>query len=539
MFYIDSTGFYGSGLHERPELPELSDLLEELDRLGIWGAVTTGAQARDGDAFDGNRRLMEDIERTPGARDRIIPALTVSPKCLCERGAMEHIRGLLASGRVGAIAAFPTTGRFGMIHIDRVLGELSEYSPVVLVDLNELGGENGQEALVRLAGKYPNMKFVVRGVMWHGYGALLDMMWRCKNIYAECSMLHVEDTFSLFARYAGEGRLIFGRGYRALSGASMAAIAYSGLPQEEQEQVAGKRLLSMLPNRAEAERIAKVAKALEPRIPNRLWREYMQGHGVHGVKIIDAHTHLGSTSMNGWFIERTGFDCRLDRCLERCDELGIEWIIASGTEALCGDPFEGNRYIERMTVRCRGRVRCYYVYNPIYGDRLTERELDERFAGGAFVGIKTLADYWRVPVTDPSYKPAWEYAAKRRMPILFHSWEGSCDTPEQIATVAEQYPDATFIIAHAGGGDAGRAQAESVCKRLPNVCLEYCGSFCSRRSWRDTLDAVGADRVIFGTDTEGHDPAWELGRLLSENVTDGELELILGKNLERVLARSV
>lgn len=539
MFYVDCTGFYGSGSHEKPEFPELSDLLKEMDRLGIWASVVSNAQARDGNANYGNHRLMEDIEKTPGAGDRIIPAFVVSPKCICESGTMEYTKEMLASGRVGALSVYPVTGRFELGHLERVFDELCEYSPVVMVDCLEVGGATGYDALVRLAKKYTNMKFIIRDAMWGDYGALFDTMWRCPNVYAECSRMHVEETFSLFDKYIGKGRLVFGKGYRALSGAAMAAIRYSGQPEEEQEQIAGKRLLSMLPNRAEAGRIAAAAKELEPQIPNHCWNEFMRGNGIRDMKIIDAHTHLGDTGSNGWFIELAGFDEWLDNFIARGKELGIDEMIASGYEALFGDPLEGNRYLERMTERCRDMVKCYYVYNPIYGEKLTEAELDERFAGGAFVGIKTLADYWHVPVTDPSYTPAWEYAAKHRLPILFHSWDGGFDTPDQIAQVAEKYPEATFILAHSGGGDIGRLQAEAACLRLPNVYLEFCGSFCAKRNWRDTLDTVGADRVVFGTDTEGHDPAWELGRLLSENVTDGELELIFSKNMEKILARRI
>ena len=145
MFYVDCTGFYGSGSHEKPEFPELSDLLKEMDRLGIWASVVSNAQARDGNANYGNHRLMEDIEKTPGAGDRIIPAFVVSPKCICESGTMEYTKEMLASGRVGALSVYPVTGRFELGHLERVFDELCEYSPVVLVDCG-LTAEGRQRA---------------------------------------------------------------------------------------------------------------------------------------------------------------------------------------------------------------------------------------------------------------------------------------------------------------------------------------------------------------------------------------------------------
>ena len=539
MFYIDTTGMYGTGSHEKPEFAALPDLIAEMDRLGIWGALTVNTVARDTHSDTGNRALMADIEAVPGAKDRIIPVFAVAPKNFYETVTMEYLHEMFSSGRVGALVIFPRTCKFAVTHLERIFDELAKYSPLVLVDINELDGQTDFDGLIRIANRYPNMNFIVQNTMWGGYGPLFDVMWRCKNVYAEISRMHVQDTFRTIASRLGDGRTVFGRGYRSISGAAMSMLRYGGLSVEEEEAVAGKRVLSLLPNREEADRLLAAAKELEPKVPNTLWNELMTGNGVRSTEIIDVHTHIGRATMNGWFIEDTGYRKLLDGMMEMASRLGIRRSIASGSEALMGDCFEGNRLMERETAAYHYRVSGYYVYNPIYGDKITEEELDERFAGGFFVGIKTLADYWHVPVTDPSYTPIWEYANKHRLPILFHSWEGACDTPDMIAQVAVKYPDATFLIGHSGGGDIGRLQAERACVSIPNVYLEFCGSFCAKRRWRETLDVVGADRVVFGTDAQAHDQAWELGRLLSEDVTDDELKLILSENIERIIARRI
>ena len=74
-------------------------------------------------------------------------------------------------------------------------------------------------------------------------------------------------------------------------------------------------------------------------------------------------------------------------------------------------------------------------------------------------------------------------------------------------------------------------------RQHPNAFLEFCGSFVHPRDWVDTIRAVGADKIIFGSDTDAHSLSWELGRFLSISLPDAELEPMLGANFLRLLAR--
>jgi len=71
----------------------------------------------------------------------------------------------------------------------------------------------------------------------------------------------------------------------------------------------------------------------------------------------------------------------------------------------------------------------------------------------------------------------------------------------------------------------------------PNVYLEWCGSFTSPDSLVGTLERVGVDRVVFGSDAIAHDIYWELGRLLSQDLPDERLVPILGANMREILSR--
>jgi len=216
------------------------------------------------------------------------------------------------------------------------------------------------------------------------------------------------------------------------------------------------------------------------------------------------------------------------------DAMGIQSMIVSDARALMGSCVEGNVQLEERAAQYGSRFLGYLTFNPLYGAALTAR-FEDFFSREFFVGFKTLCDYWQTPITDERFVPMFEYANKHRLPILSHTWEGTCDRPGMFTEIVQRYPDAAFILGHSGGGDAGRREAEQLALTSPNVHLEWCGSFCSSIPWEETLDKVGTDRVVFGTDAIFHDFAWELGRFLSLDLPFDVIRPILGENMTRIL----
>jgi predicted TIM-barrel fold metal-dependent hydrolase len=264
-----------------------------------------------------------------------------------------------------------------------------------------------------------------------------------------------------------------------------------------------------------------------------LWGKFLREEDLD-VEIIDAHTHLGSSGMA--VLPRGQIEGQIAYALERMDRLHIRSMIVSGMQALLSDPVEGNLALEESCRPYGDRFLGYLGCNPFYNREMIPR-FDEFFSGTFFVGLKLLCDYWGVPLTDPRFIPVWEYAHQHRLPILLHTWEGRFDSPALLKEIAPAYPDAMILLGHSGGGNAGRREAEELAVANPNVYLEFCGSFTSNILWEETIGRVGADRVLFGTDSTFHDPAWELGRLLSLDLPAETIRPILGGNMRRLLGR--
>lgn len=195
---------------------------------------------------------------------------------------------------------------------------------------------------------------------------------------------------------------------------------------------------------------------------------------------------------------------------------------------------EGNDLLETLLLPHADRFSGYIVFNPFYAAEILPR-LDGWLDGPVYSGLKTLCDYWKIPITDKRFEPMWDYADRRFLPVLSHTWTGAYSSPAMFAGLAPRYPNVQFILGHTGGTDQGRAEAEALAAEHPNIYLEWCGSIPSARRWEETLRTVSLRQVVFGTDAMAHDVNWELGRLLSLEVPDGTLEPILGGNMRRIL----
>ena len=173
---------------------------------------------------------------------------------------------------------------------------------------------------------------------------------------------------------------------------------------------------------------------------------------------------------------------------------------------------------------------CGLAFTSVYAEKMIPH-LDEIFSRPYYVGFKMHNDHWGIPVTDPCFIPLWEYADAHQLPILLHTWNSNLDSPKMLKDIVPRYPNAIFLIGHSGNTD--RRDAEQLVQENPNVYMEWCGSFLDPTDWRETFERLGNRRLIWGSDGVswenqwGHSPAWEMGRLLSLDVTDETLLPIL------------
>ncbi|MFI7612388.1 metal-dependent hydrolase [Nonomuraea terrae] len=233
--------------------------------------------------------------------------------------------------------------------------------------------------------------------------------------------------------------------------------------------------------------------------------------------ILDAHGHLGTWP--DFLIP----DPSADGMVTLMDRLGIDAIGISHLLAVGPSAEEGNRLAFAAAERHPGRIGVWQVYNPHQRNRLTDQ--------GVW-GVKIHPDVHECALDDRRYDPVWELG----LPVLAHGQTGSpWSDPAQFAAVARRHPGVPLLLGHAGLWQNGFHRAAELAGPYPNVFLEICGSKMTGRWIARLAGLIGADRVVYGSDSCFLDLRTGFGRVVLAPLEDADRALILGGNLARIL----
>jgi predicted TIM-barrel fold metal-dependent hydrolase len=249
--------------------------------------------------------------------------------------------------------------------------------------------------------------------------------------------------------------------------------------------------------------------------------------------IIDAHCHLGRSPQFRFP------DVSVGKMLQLMDRLDVERAVCSHLGMLHGAWDLGFRDSIEAFRKSAGRLLLYTVYDPMRSDGIdfVQRCLDRE----GFVGVKIHPSLHGCYADDERYGAIWRLAARRKVPILSHSWDLSEQNPAQrfsFPTRFERYltayPDVTLILGHAGGRYRGHLAAVELARRRRGVLLDTAGDCYTMGLIEYLVDRAGADRVLFGSDLTWIDPRTQLGMILDAAVPAEAKRKILGANAARV-----
>ncbi|MFF5262031.1 amidohydrolase family protein [Actinomadura viridis] len=245
-------------------------------------------------------------------------------------------------------------------------------------------------------------------------------------------------------------------------------------------------------------------------------------------RVIDAHGHLGS-----WFNFAIP-DASPERLLAVMDRAGVATMCVSHLLGVGPDARSGNALLLAELERHPGRFLGYAVYDP-HDPRAASRAAALLDVPGV-IGLKLHPDTHEHPLDGPGYAPALALAAERGRLVLSHGQHGSpWSDPARFETVAARHPSLRLLLGHAGLWPSGYAAAARVAGRHPNVTLEICGSRMTARHVAGLVAAVGADRVVFGSDALFLDLRVGLGRVVLAPLEPAERDMLLFGTMTRLL----
>jgi predicted TIM-barrel fold metal-dependent hydrolase len=254
----------------------------------------------------------------------------------------------------------------------------------------------------------------------------------------------------------------------------------------------------------------------------------------HRNKVIDCHAHLTHHSRRDW-------ETSDRKLIEAADKLGIDQLCCSTLTPRRPASPDGFRECNQWTAdgmkRFPGRVLGYCYVNPGYTREALE-EIRHCVGDLRFMGVKLYNEY---TCTEPVVFPVVELTIELGVPILHHAGHSHYFVEEQprmsdsghLAELARRYPEAMLICAHiTGGGDW--EWAVKAARHAPNLMLDISGSVTDADSVDMAVAVVGADRVVFGTDSS---MTACVGKMRGADLSEQDKEKILGGNMTRLLGR--
>lgn len=241
------------------------------------------------------------------------------------------------------------------------------------------------------------------------------------------------------------------------------------------------------------------------------------------AEVIDMHGHLGSYSF-------TIPDRSNKSVVASMDRLGISKILCSHLLCMSRDAEYGNAKILEAMQEFPNRILGYVSVSP-YEPEVVAKNVGHWISEG-FSGLK-LHNANGFSYADPAYLPAYEIANAQRLPVLYHTW-GNNKEFNEIMQVTEKYPDLPILLAHTGS--ANESAYIEMARKFPNIYLELALSSAPLGLVDRLVQAVGAEKVVWGSDVNFINQAQQLGKVIGAMISEADKAKILGGNAAKILA---
>jgi len=240
--------------------------------------------------------------------------------------------------------------------------------------------------------------------------------------------------------------------------------------------------------------------------------------------IVDAHVHIGKST-------RLQIDADAAFLVRTADELGFDKICCTDLTALFYDMHEGNHLLYEQMLRYPDRI---IGYASLHSTRFGRESLEELDRCHEVYGMRGLKIYStpEVSIAEPAMIPILEKCVEHRLPVLAHA------TPAECEYLMERVPEAVLMMAHGGGqpyakGDWNRAIMAA--QKFSNLFLETASSTVDSGFVTTAVETLGAEKVVFGTDTPLLDPYVQQAKIANARLDGRARELVMGGNILRLM----
>lgn len=248
--------------------------------------------------------------------------------------------------------------------------------------------------------------------------------------------------------------------------------------------------------------------------------------------VFDQHVHVGlrpvrsTTASNSYLPEEL---------ITNMDANGVDMVVGFPKANPHTDYRSENERIIASMKQYPNRIVAFARINPYFRDKAVADIGDYARMGVRGLKIHPIRDFSGNRVNDPELMfPIIEAAQKMNLLVLIHSGEWWNCSPSLIADLARNFPKTNFVMAHSAGF-GGHQEAIAVARHQDNLYVDTASNGYPDIT-SNVVRALGPERVLYGSDHPTQPFGFEIGKIVKyANLTSEQLDLILGKNLARLL----
>lgn len=259
------------------------------------------------------------------------------------------------------------------------------------------------------------------------------------------------------------------------------------------------------------------------------------------MKFIDIHTHIYPNAIadraaknirDFYRLDGEGMDGTVDMLLKQGTSVGITKYLILPVAVKPEQVPSINNYIHSQTLEHD----CFLGFGTVHADMEDIVAESERIAAMGLKGIKIHPDCQRFDIDDPRLYPLYE-AVQGRLPMMIHMGDVKFDHshPARLRRVLQMFPQLQVCAAHFGGHTMYETAREHLSDTSCIMDISSTLMFMEKGQAERYINHYGAERLAFGTDYPVWDPACEIQRFLSLNITQEQREQIAYKTAERFL----
>jgi predicted TIM-barrel fold metal-dependent hydrolase len=522
--YFDAFTLIGPRRYKHPaERWQLTELLQEMDHCSIAGAMVASTLSTYYDPMYSNLELSGQLK----SHSNLFAIWNIMPHQTGEFPKPGELEQQMKEHNVRAVSIHPLANGWDWKAKTSMplLKWIEEQKLFTVLTAPELGGWTGVDEFLT---RYPNIPVFLTDASWIEQRYLIPLLESHRNLHISFDHFQINQGIEFLCKSGYENQLIYASNAPAMSmGAHRTYIDYAEIPEEAKKKVQGGNLIRLLGGQAPPTR----AKA-NPK-EDVLMTAVRMGKPVP-APIIDMHMHVLNEGLNG----AGGAGYRMEHggpkgvfsTLKRLGYNGGGFMSWNGV--VSNDAVGGNlATATALDVAPPGYWGLATLNTTHFSQSQFRSMIKEVYHDKRFIGMKPY-HFYGVEYHHPSYNAWWEYGNERNFYALIHS-----ERPDlvEIDTLAKRYPNVRWLSAHACGSYKMADMVIEVMKKRPNVYAEITLTPVRAGIIEYLVDAVGDDRVVYGSDLPMRDPRQQLGWLVFSKLPLASKKRILATNALKVI----